>query len=117
MLSAGQRQRIALARALYGDPFLIVLDEPDANLDTEGEAALQNAIRDVKARGSIVVLIAHRPSALAACDKVLLLATACSGIRAARRGAAQGGRRRPGSQPAAGRLSKVVGDCKAGGER
>jgi PrtD family type I secretion system ABC transporter len=73
-LSGGQRQRIALARALYGDPFLVVLDEANSNLDTEGETALQQAIVDAKARGAIVVIIAHRPAALAACDKVLLLA-------------------------------------------
>ena len=73
-LSAGQRQRIALARALYRHPFLVVLDEPNANLDNDGDVALQTAIQAAKARGAIVIIIAHRPSALAACDKVLVLA-------------------------------------------
>jgi ATP-binding cassette subfamily C protein len=73
LLSAGQRQRIALARAFYGDPFLIVLDEPNANLDSDGELALEAAVRRAKARGAIVVLVAHRPAALAACDTVLVL--------------------------------------------
>lgn len=73
-LSIGQRQRIALARALYGDPFLVVLDEPNANLDQEGDAALTGAIEGVRARGGIVVVIAHRPAAIAACDLVMVMA-------------------------------------------
>ncbi|MBB2701446.1 UNVERIFIED_ORG: ATP-binding cassette subfamily C protein [Rhizobium esperanzae] len=72
-LSAGQRQRIALARALYGDPFLVVLDEPNSNLDADGEAALTKAISSVRARGGIAIVIAHRPSALVAVDKVLVM--------------------------------------------
>jgi PrtD family type I secretion system ABC transporter len=73
-LSAGQRQRIALARALYGKPFLVVLDEPNSNLDTDGEAALTRAILDVRARGGIVVVVAHRASALAGVDTVMVMA-------------------------------------------
>ena len=73
-LSAGQRQRIALARALYGDPFLLLLDEPNSNLDPEGEAALATAVAAVRARGGIVLLAAHRRSILATADLVLHLA-------------------------------------------
>jgi ATP-binding cassette subfamily C protein len=72
-LSGGQRQRLALARALYGSPFLVVLDEPNANLDGEGEAALLRAIEGIKARGGIVVLIAHRAGMLSVCDRLLVL--------------------------------------------
>jgi PrtD family type I secretion system ABC transporter len=73
-LSAGQRQRVALARALYGDPFLVILDEPNSNLDTDGEAALGRAIETVRARGGIAIVVAHRPSALAPLDQILVMA-------------------------------------------
>lgn len=72
-VSAGQRQRIALARALYRDPFLVVLDEPNSNLDAEGEQALFQAIVSVRQRGGIVVLVAHRPSALGTVDFILAM--------------------------------------------
>lgn len=72
-LSAGQRQWIALARALYRDPFLVVLDEPNSNLDSSGEEALTRAIAGVRERGGIIVVVAHRPSALAALGTVLVL--------------------------------------------
>jgi len=72
-LSAGQAQRIALARALYREPFLVVLDEPNSNLDAEGDEALTRAIASVRERGGIVIVIAHRPSAIAGVDYVLVM--------------------------------------------
>ncbi len=73
ILSAGQRQRIGLARALFGNPFLVVLDEPNSNLDADGEAALAAAIQSVKQRHGIVVLVAHRSSAIANVDLIAVI--------------------------------------------
>jgi len=72
-LSAGQRQRIGLARALYRDPFVVLLDEPNSNLDADGETALTAAISSVRERGGICIVIAHRPSALANVSHVLVM--------------------------------------------
>ena len=72
-LSGGQRQRIALARALFGSVRLLVLDEPNSNLDTEGEEALTNALLRAKEKGITIVMICHRPSLLAEADKLLML--------------------------------------------
>lgn len=73
-LSGGQRQRIALARALYGAPFLVVLDEPNASLDGKGDEALSDAIRSVRERGGIAVIITHRPPGLTSVNLVAVLA-------------------------------------------
>lgn len=73
LLSGGQRQRIGLARALYGDPALLVLDEPNANLDDVGEQALMRAILELKSKGKTVFIITHRAGAIAAADYLLLL--------------------------------------------
>lgn len=72
-LSAGQRQRIGLARALYGRPFLVVLDEPNSNLDADGEAAVSDAIMALRKRGGIAVVVAHRPSAISAVDLLAVM--------------------------------------------
>ena len=116
-LSAGQRQRIALARALYGDPFLIALDEPHANLDHEGEIALTQAIQAAKARRAIVVMIAHRPSALAVCDKVLFLANGVQQAFGPRDEVVNKVVARPAPQPPAAASLKVVSDTSGKAER
>ena len=72
-LSGGQIQRIGLARALYGEPVVIVLDEPNSNLDNEGSLALNQAIKSLKAEGKIVFIMAHRPSAIQECDLLLVI--------------------------------------------
>ncbi|MES2914999.1 MAG: type I secretion system permease/ATPase [Pseudomonadota bacterium] len=72
-LSGGQIQRIGLARALFGDPVLLILDEPNSNLDNDGTAALNTAIRTAKARGASVMIMAHRPQAIQECDLLLVL--------------------------------------------
>jgi len=73
VLSSGQRQRVGLARTLFGEPKLVVLDEPNSNLDSDGEHALVRAMADLKAKKTTVVLISHKPSILAQADKLLLL--------------------------------------------
>src|SRR5262249_30742747 len=72
-LSAGQRQRIGLARAVFGQPFLVVLDEPNANLDAEGENALVGAIQTLRNAQSIVIVVSHRSNALAALNQTRVI--------------------------------------------
>jgi ATP-binding cassette subfamily C exporter for protease/lipase len=73
LLSGGQRQRIGLARALYGEPALVVLDEPNANLDDEGENALLDAVLSLKLQGKTVVLISHRKGVLKVADRLVIM--------------------------------------------
>jgi ATP-binding cassette subfamily C protein len=116
LLSVGQRQRIGLARALYGDPFLIILDEPNAHLDSEGDAAFEKAITALRALGAILVIVAHRPAALAACNKVLVLGNGVQQAFGARDEVLRRvtGRPLPAQPPGAAPL-RVVGDGGAGG--
>ena len=73
VLSAGQRQRVGLARTLYGEPKVVILDEPNANLDADGETALLQALEGIKARGATIVMVSHKPSIFAGADKLMVL--------------------------------------------
>ena len=79
-LSAGQKQRIGLARAVFGRPFLIILDEPNAHLDREGEFALASTLRQLRAAGSVLIVAAHRTSVLSEVNKMLLLEEGRPGV-------------------------------------
>ena len=114
VLSAGQRERVAIARAVYGDPFLVIFDEPNGTLDHDGEVALQKTVRELKARNAIVIIVAHRPSALANCDKILYLSGGMQQAFGPRDDILQKILARP-PQPAAAAALKVVRDV--GGER
>jgi PrtD family type I secretion system ABC transporter len=117
VLSAGQRQRIAIARAVYGDPFLVVLDEPNANLDNDGEVMLQETIRALKARGAIVITAAHRPSAVTICDKLLFLSNGAQQAFGPRDEVLQKVLVRPAPPAAKGSDLKVVRNLPGGGDR
>lgn len=72
-LSGGQKQRLALARALYGDPVMLVLDEPNSALDSVGTDALNRTVRDFRSSNRAVVIMTHRPAAIAECDRIIVL--------------------------------------------
>ena len=111
-LSAGQAQRIALARAVYRNPFLVVLDEPNSHLDAEGDDALTRAITAIRERKGIVIVVAHRPSAIAAVDTVLFLNKGRMQALGPKDEVLSKVLQRPDS---ASRLLKVVADSRTGG--
>ncbi len=100
-LSGGQRQRIALARAFYGSPVVVIMDEPDANLDAEGTVALAGAVKGHKARGGAAVIVAHRHGAFAQCDRVYLMEAGRPVPARARRQPPAGARKTAGPGPPA----------------
>jgi PrtD family type I secretion system ABC transporter len=115
LLSVGQRQRIGLARALYRKPFLLILDEPNAHLDSDGDIAFEKAVTAMKADGAVLIIVAHRPSALAACNKVLVLGNGVQQAFGPRDEVLRRVTGRP-LQPAAGGASlRVVSDSSGGG--
>ncbi|MAW85563.1 MAG: type I secretion system permease/ATPase [Phyllobacteriaceae bacterium] len=105
-LSGGERQRLALARAFYGKPAILVLDEPNSNLDKEGETALETAIRGAKADGRTVIIITHRPSIAPLCDRLMVMRQGMIDMlgptQAVLEALAKGDRGRPAAAPAAG---------------
>lgn len=115
MLAGGQRQRIGLARALYGRPSIVVLDEPNSNLDAAGEAALTDAIASMKTAGQTVVVITHRPSILFQLDLILVLQDGRV-AEMGRREAVFDRLRRAASNAAAGHISTLRPATAQGGE-
>jgi PrtD family type I secretion system ABC transporter len=120
-LSGGQRQRIGLARAVFGNPFLVVLDEPNSNLDPLGEESLNEAIQRMRGTGKIVIIVAHRPSAIFAANKILSLRNGRAEMFGPKRQVLaalfprMGQPHKPGPQPASGSSPLVTANAARGG--